>query len=102
MNGPYALDIPFDFLPGLAGGDQIPCVIVRLPTACLWIDLHRHLLEAHPTPSDLVPETGIEPARPQGQRFLRPPRLPIPATRALRPRNIKPDRAIKPGAQRKI
>lgn len=34
-----------------------------------------------PAPSSQVPREGLEPSRPQGQRFLRPSRLPVPPPR---------------------
>ena len=36
---------------------------------------------SRPAPSSQVPREGLEPSRPQGQRFLRPSRLPVPPPR---------------------
>ncbi len=37
--------------------------------------------DSRPAPSSQVPREGLEPSRPQGQRFLRPSRLPVPPPR---------------------
>ena len=37
--------------------------------------------DGRPAPSSQVPREGLEPSRPQGQRFLRPSRLPVPPPR---------------------
>ena len=42
-----------------------------------------NLLAESAAKTGLVPEVGLEPTRPEGQRILNPPRLPVPPLRLI-------------------